>query len=317
MAISRDDLFLIDQIRNDSRQMVRELGFMQSTLAATDYSPSAVHAIIETGIRASLTAAQLAELLNLEKSSVSRLVRKLVQEGELAENVSNYDSRVKLLTLTKKGKETFARIEDYGRAQVHNAFSYLSQDECRIVKDGLSFYVRALESHRLGQSPDPQKAVRIEQGYRVGAVARVTEMHANFYYRHAGFGQFFESQVASGIAEFAGRLENPCNGLWLAVQGDKIVGSIAIDGEDMKDNKAHLRWFILDDGLRGGGVGRKLMTEAMAFCDEQRFAATYLWTFKGLHAARKLYDDFGFTLIEEKAGKQWGEEVTEQCFVRK
>lgn len=43
------DLSLVDDIRAASRQMVRELGFMQATLAATDYPPSAVHAILEIG----------------------------------------------------------------------------------------------------------------------------------------------------------------------------------------------------------------------------------------------------------------------------
>lgn len=41
----------------------------------------------------------------------------------------------------------------------------------------------------------------------------------------------------------------------------------------------------------------------------------YLWTFAGLDAARRLYDDFGFRLVEEQAGETWGTRVTEQRFV--
>nr|WP_249364539.1 GNAT family N-acetyltransferase [Pseudomonas aeruginosa] len=90
-------------------------------------------------------------------------------------------------------------------------------------------------------------------------------MHAAFYSRHAEFGQFFESQVASGVAEFAGRLNTPCNGIWVATQNDRIVGSIAIDGEDLGNDQAHLRWFILDDGCRGSGIGRQLLEQAVTF----------------------------------------------------
>ena len=36
---------LVSEIRVASRLMVRELGFMNTTLAATDYSPSAVHTL--------------------------------------------------------------------------------------------------------------------------------------------------------------------------------------------------------------------------------------------------------------------------------
>jgi hypothetical protein len=58
------------------------------------------------------------------------------------------------------------------------------------------------------------------------------------------------------------------------------------------------------------------LNQALAFCDEQRFAAIRLWTFKGLDVARKLYEDAGFVLETEQEGQQWGRLVVEQCFVR-
>jgi len=79
---------------------------------------------------------------------------------------------------------------------------------------------------------------------------------------------------------------------------------------------AHLRWFIVDDGLRGYGIGRALIGRAMAFVDEAGFGETRLWTFKGLDAARALYEQAGFQLAEEASGAQWGTEVVEQVFVR-
>jgi len=80
-------------------------------------------------------------------------------------------------------------------------------------------------------------------------------MHAAHYSRRWGFGQFLESTVARGGAEFTGRLDHPRNQAWAAIRDGRIVGSIAIDGEDLGDNQAHLRWFILDEGCRGGGRG--------------------------------------------------------------
>jgi hypothetical protein len=52
-------------VRNASRRMVRELGFMQPTLAETDLPPSAVHAIIEIGNQGAMTANHLAQVLLL------------------------------------------------------------------------------------------------------------------------------------------------------------------------------------------------------------------------------------------------------------
>ncbi len=158
--------------------------------------------------------------------------------------------------------------------------------------------------------------VSIESGYRPGIIGRITEMHALFYARHAGFGRYFESQVAAALASFADRLDNPVNGLWTAVQDGRVAGSVAIDGQDLGGGIAHLRWFIVDDGLRGTGAGRRLLTAALDFCDRQTFTAVHLWTFAGLHAARRLYESTAFTLAEERNGRQWGETVREQRFVR-
>ncbi|QHI97026.1 GNAT family N-acetyltransferase [Xylophilus rhododendri] len=158
--------------------------------------------------------------------------------------------------------------------------------------------------------------IDIVQGYHPGALGRIVEMHALFYAAHAGFGQVFESQVACGLAEFAGRLGDARNGLWTAVSAGRVVGSVAIDGKGFADGHAHLRWFIVDGGQRGGGLGKALLQRALAFCDEHRFAETRLWTFEGLDAARRLYEAQGFVLKQQQAGAQWGSEVQEQLFVR-
>ena len=139
---------LIDDIRAASRQMVRELGFMEATLAATDYPPSAVHTILEIGARGPMTSVQLAEILHLEKSSVSRLVRRLVECGELKETSDTDDARIKPLSLTPKGRRTLAALHDFGRRQVAGALARLTEIERKIVRDGLGIYARALKAGR-------------------------------------------------------------------------------------------------------------------------------------------------------------------------
>lgn len=138
------DLPLIDDIRAASRQMVRELGFMEATVAATDYPPSAVHAILEIGARGPMTSVQLAELLHLEKSSVSRMVRKLVECGELKETSDADDARIKPLSLTSQGRRTLAALHDFGRRQVAGALAGMTGAERKIVREGLMIYAAAL-----------------------------------------------------------------------------------------------------------------------------------------------------------------------------
>ena len=71
-----------------------------------------------------------------------------------------------------------------------------------------------------------------------------------------------------------------------------------------------------DDAIRGTGAGRELLAKALAFVDAHAFAQTQLWTFKGLYAAKKLYEAYGFSCVEERMGTQWGQEVLEQRFAR-
>jgi DNA-binding MarR family transcriptional regulator len=139
---------LIDDIRAASRQMVRELGFMEATLAATDYPPSAVHSLLEIGARGPMNSVQLAKFLGLEKSSVSRMVRKLVECGELRETSDAGDARIKPLSLTPKGRRTLAAINDFARRQVSNALRHLSDAERRTACEGLMLYARALKADR-------------------------------------------------------------------------------------------------------------------------------------------------------------------------
>ncbi len=145
--VSESETSEIRKVRDSSRRIVRELGFMKPTVAGTDLPPSAVHSIIEIGADDGLTAAALGEILNLEKSSVSRMLRKLIDAGEIEERTNPGDARSKLLRLTERGKATLAAINRFGHGQVAAAFLHLSDDQRQVVVAGLSAYAEAL--HRV------------------------------------------------------------------------------------------------------------------------------------------------------------------------
>lgn len=158
--------------------------------------------------------------------------------------------------------------------------------------------------------------VYIKEGYCDQLIGSITALHSRIYSDIAGFGAFFEGLVATNYANFINRVEHPNNATWYAACDGEIVGGISIDGQDLDAGQAHLRWFIVDDKVQSKGVGRKLLKKAIDFSDERGFDEIHLWTFKGLYAARKLYEDNGFTLAEELHGTQYGSRVLEQRFVR-
>ncbi len=308
---------LVSDIRASSRELVRELGFMSRTIAGTGLAPSAVHAIVEIGAAQSMPAKALCEKLLLEKSTVSRLVGALVEKGVLLESRTQMDARSKDLSLTEKGNALLRDITQFAETRVSSALAVLHGPQRDSVQRGLALYASALRESRAEKPSEcPPETPTINTGYVPGLAGRIVELHATYYSREIGFGAVFEAAVAGGLADFVPRLDKPANEIWSVASGGAILGSIAIDGEDLGSSRAHLRWYYLDPALRGTGTGRALLTAALNFCDRHAFGETHLWTIKGLDAARALYERHGFTLEEEYAGAQWGKQVIEQRFVR-
>lgn len=313
-AQSRDQTVL--ELREFSRKLVRELGFMRNTLANSDLAPSAVHAIIEIGATPGIQARDLANILRLDKSNTSRQIAKLEAGGLITRRASDQDGRSSELYLTDAGHDLRRRIDAFATDQVSHALRRLAPADQRTLVRSMSLYADALALDNNGDTSLDARAEagRIVEGYQPGCIGDVASLHGRFYAEHWGFGVFFERKVATELATFAQSLPDPNRALWLYVENGRSLASVAIDG-DATTRVGHLRWFIADDSLRGSGIGRQLIERAMAFVDA-RFDETYLWTFKGLDAARHLYESVGFRLAEEAQGQQWGTPVIEQRFTR-
>jgi GNAT superfamily N-acetyltransferase len=74
-----------------------------------------------------------------------------------------------------------------------------------------------------------------------------------------------------------------------------VRGGIVVDGRQVDDRGAQLRYFILDPALHGNGFGRALLRDAMAFCDRQGVDRVFLWTVDELETAIHLYREVGFS----------------------
>ena len=138
--------------------------------------------------------------------------------------------------------------------------------------------------------------------YVPGTLGRVTEMQAIYYAEVWGLPFYFEAKAAVEMADFFEKFDPARDGMWLARHNGQTVGAIFIDGSDASGQGARLRWFMVDPAYHGRGLGRRLMDEAMDFCTRMGFPKVYLTTFKGLDAARHLYDKAGFQIVHEEEG---------------
>lgn len=134
-------------------------------------------------------------------------------------------------------------------------------------------------------------------------------MHARYYSEYHGFRDGAEYYFIKYLADF---VHDPNGGrLWIAESGGVTVGSIAVVPVDGRT--AQLRWFLVDKEYQNKGIGSMLIRVAIDFCKDSDIEDLFLWTFKGLDAARHLYDRAGFILTDEKRNTEWSScEITEQ-----
>ncbi|HVH43293.1 MAG TPA: MarR family transcriptional regulator [Labilithrix sp.] len=135
-------------LRHASRELVRELGFLQGREAATKLSHSHCHALIEIETRGSLGQSELPGLLRLDKSTTSRIVAELEARAWVRAKTSSADGRARVLSLTPKGRTKVAVLHRDANARVEEALRLLADDERNAVVRGMQIYARALERAR-------------------------------------------------------------------------------------------------------------------------------------------------------------------------
>lgn len=67
--------------------------------------------LVEIGRKANISVKELAEILRLDKSGISRTVEELVKKGFVERKTSEEDRRYVVLNLTEQGNDRFNKIE--------------------------------------------------------------------------------------------------------------------------------------------------------------------------------------------------------------
>jgi len=160
----------------------------------------------------------------------------------------------------------------------------------------------------------PSPSILLHSRYFPGLVGKITELHAVYYHAHWGFDVSFECQVARELSEFMSRPPVGADGFWVASLDSELAGFVAVDGRPATPQGARLRWFIVGPEFQNLGIGGRLLSTALDFCSQADSPKAHLWTFRGLEAARRLYEAHGFKLTLEKEVVQWGGAIREQLY---
>lgn len=154
------------------------------------------------------------------------------------------------------------------------------------------------------------------EGYRPNVIGDLIGLHMRYYAPHWHLGQAFEVMLAREAGSFFDRFDpHRDHFAWVAVPDDRLVGTVAVDGQDARGPR--LRWFVVDPRLQGRGLGTRLLTGALRFCDGHGSRRIWLTTFPGLDAARHLYESHGFAPESPSSPvRPWGGGLQEQVYGR-
>jgi GNAT superfamily N-acetyltransferase len=151
----------------------------------------------------------------------------------------------------------------------------------------------------------------VRHDVRPGDMGSIIGLHGQLYCREHGYSLDFEGYVAKTFTRCGWPL-GARERIWVVEKEGALVGCIAI--VKASETEAQLRWLLLAPGVRGGGLGRCLVEEAVAFCRSSGYRAVLLWTEASLTTATRLYRRAGFILTEKKTGMTWGAERTEERY---
>ena len=166
----------------------------------------------------------------------------------------------------------------------------------------------ATEAIAIARKPSSNRPISIRHDLRPGDVGYITYLHGILYAPEQGWDHTFDAYVAIPLAEFS-RSQSSRERIWIVEDGERTVGSLAI--VKFSEREAQLRWLLLVPEVRGQGIGRRLVEEALDFCRDAGYSSVFLWTVNTLPIAAKLYQSEGFRNTEELTHELWGRTVTE------
>lgn len=134
--------------RSHARTIVRELGMLSDAHAKLGLTNSQAHVLIELEHSTELGIVELAERLNLEKSSMSRLIDELLRKRLVTKTAGADDRRRKLVLLSDAGKELLKKVHEQANGRVARAMNLLSTREVEAMIEGLEIYARALSESK-------------------------------------------------------------------------------------------------------------------------------------------------------------------------
>jgi DNA-binding MarR family transcriptional regulator/GNAT superfamily N-acetyltransferase len=296
----------ISAVRRFTRFYTRQIGLLNDGLLKSPYSLAESRVLYEIANRDEIAASDLTLDIGLDPGYLSRMLRGFEDKGLIERTPSKTDARRQILSLTHAGRDAFALLDHASAEQVGAMLSDLSDTDRRRLLAAMATIQGLLGS------PDQPVEPIILRPHQPGDMGWVVHRHGVLYAKEYGWDETFEPMVADIVAEFIRNFDPKRERCWIAERGAAILGSVFLVRQS--DDVAKLRMLFVEPEARGTGLGRRLVTECLAFARAAGYSKVVLWTNDCLDAARKIYQDEGFKLIEEEEHHSFGQDLVGQTW---
>jgi DNA-binding MarR family transcriptional regulator/ribosomal protein S18 acetylase RimI-like enzyme len=290
-------------MRSFNRFYTRKAGWLQDGMLGSRFSLSEIRVLYELAHRKTTTAAELGRDLGIDPGYLSRILQRFAQRGLVSRRQSPTDGRETTLTLTPKGGEAFAPLNQRQNDEVAALLAEIPAPEA----DRAIAAMRTIEDVFMGQTTTEPYVLRTHQA---GDIGWVVSRHGALYADEYGWDLTFEALVAEITAKFLRDFDPKRERCWIAERNGRNAGSVFIVNKG--DGVAQLRLLLVEPDARGLGIGRRLVDECIRFAKQCRYKKMTLWTNDILHAARRIYQQAGFTLVEEEKHHSFGADLVGQ-----
>ena len=295
-------------LRALSRDLVRELGMLSQQCGELALSPLEAHLLIELE-SGPATNPQLAERLRIDKSNASRPLARLAARELISWHPHPSDGRSKEARLTIAGQAQLLDLHQEMDSAMEETLAQLTLAEREQLWEGLRLYRSALSR------------ARRQQGYRIRPITQADNPAIAAVVRAVSAEYGLTADKGYGVADpnldflhetYLGERSR----YWVIEGPDGSIlggGGIApLAGEEGQVCELQKMYFM--PSLRGLGLGRRLVLQALDEARALGYQRCYLETTAVLREATALYESLGFEHLPGPLGCT-GHDACEICMV--